>query len=170
MPPPLLFGGAGRCWQWERGRCTATGSCPARGASWLLGLCDGCWVSAHLGPVLELAKTSKRHVEVKPSHLLSLKLRASTCGVSRIWRAPSLLLQPLLSFLFLSLSISFSSQPNDPVTNICQAADKQLFTLVEWAKRIPHFSELPLDDQVILLRAGECSPAGAASLQRRARR
>ncbi|XP_062398278.1 retinoic acid receptor RXR-alpha-B isoform X2 [Sardina pilchardus] len=47
-----------------------------------------------------------------------------------------------------------STPPNDPVTNICQAADKQLFTLVEWAKRIPHFSELPLDDQVILLRAG----------------
>uniref|UniRef100_A0A671LW08 Retinoid x receptor, beta b n=1 Tax=Sinocyclocheilus anshuiensis TaxID=1608454 RepID=A0A671LW08_9TELE len=46
------------------------------------------------------------------------------------------------------------SDPNDPVTNICQAADKQLYTLVEWAKRIPHFSELPLDDQVILLRAG----------------
>ncbi|XP_035383060.1 retinoic acid receptor RXR-alpha-A isoform X2 [Electrophorus electricus] len=47
-----------------------------------------------------------------------------------------------------------SNSPNDPVTNICQAADKQLFTLVEWAKRIPHFSQLPLDDQVILLRAG----------------
>uniref|UniRef100_A0A673VTD6 Retinoic acid receptor RXR n=2 Tax=Suricata suricatta TaxID=37032 RepID=A0A673VTD6_SURSU len=46
------------------------------------------------------------------------------------------------------------NSPNDPVTNICQAADRQLFTLVEWAKRIPHFSELPLDDQVILLRAG----------------
>ncbi|CAG11675.1 unnamed protein product [Tetraodon nigroviridis] len=52
---------------------------------------------------------------------------------------------------------SGGSSPNDPVTNICQAADKQLFTLVEWAKRIPHFSELPLDDQVILLRAGWCS-------------
>ncbi|XP_010783423.1 retinoic acid receptor RXR-beta-A [Notothenia coriiceps] len=53
---------------------------------------------------------------------------------------------------------SGGSSPNDPVTNICQAADKQLFTLVEWAKRIPHFSELALDDQVILLRAGwnEC--------------
>uniref|UniRef100_A0A8C2X4R2 Retinoic acid receptor RXR n=1 Tax=Cyclopterus lumpus TaxID=8103 RepID=A0A8C2X4R2_CYCLU len=49
---------------------------------------------------------------------------------------------------------SGGSSPNDPVTNICQAADKQLFTLVEWAKRIPHFSELALDDQVILLRAG----------------
>ncbi|XP_018112387.1 retinoic acid receptor RXR-gamma isoform X1 [Xenopus laevis] len=43
---------------------------------------------------------------------------------------------------------------NDPVTNICHAADKQLFTLVEWAKRIPYFSDLPLEDQVILLRAG----------------
>uniref|UniRef100_A0A8C4X5H0 Retinoic acid receptor RXR n=1 Tax=Erpetoichthys calabaricus TaxID=27687 RepID=A0A8C4X5H0_ERPCA len=51
-------------------------------------------------------------------------------------------------------SASTGNSPNDPVTNICQAADKQLFTLVEWAKRIPHFSELPLDDQVILLRAG----------------
>ncbi|KAI1236508.1 Retinoic acid receptor RXR-gamma, partial [Lamprotornis superbus] len=46
------------------------------------------------------------------------------------------------------------SSTNDPVTNICHAADKQLFTLVEWAKRIPHFSELTLEDQVILLRAG----------------
>lgn len=46
------------------------------------------------------------------------------------------------------------------MTNICQAADKQLFTLVEWAKRIPHFSQLPLDDQVILLRAGEAGTLG----------
>ncbi|XP_036891208.1 retinoic acid receptor RXR-gamma isoform X2 [Sturnira hondurensis] len=45
-------------------------------------------------------------------------------------------------------------QTSDPVTNICHAADKQLFTLVEWAKRIPHFSDLTLEDQVILLRAG----------------
>ncbi|XP_025111647.1 retinoic acid receptor RXR isoform X1 [Pomacea canaliculata] len=47
-----------------------------------------------------------------------------------------------------------TQKQRDPVTNICQAADKQLFTLVEWAKRIPHFTELPLEDQVILLRAG----------------
>jgi len=42
----------------------------------------------------------------------------------------------------------------DAVANICQAADKQLFTLVEWARRIPHFIELPVDDQVRLIRAG----------------
>uniref|UniRef100_S4RTR6 Retinoid X receptor, gamma b n=1 Tax=Petromyzon marinus TaxID=7757 RepID=S4RTR6_PETMA len=53
-----------------------------------------------------------------------------------------------------SRTASPGTSPNDPVTNICQAADKQLFTLVEWSKRVPHFSELPLDDQVILLRAG----------------
>uniref|UniRef100_A0AAQ4QY87 Retinoid x receptor, beta b n=1 Tax=Gasterosteus aculeatus aculeatus TaxID=481459 RepID=A0AAQ4QY87_GASAC len=49
---------------------------------------------------------------------------------------------------------SAGNSPHDAVTNICLTADKQLFALVEWAKRIPHFSELPLDDQVILLRAG----------------
>ncbi|KAL4635086.1 retinoic acid receptor RXR-gamma-B-like isoform X1 [Arapaima gigas] len=53
-----------------------------------------------------------------------------------------------------SVDSSPGNSSSDPVTNICQAADKQLFTLVDWAKRIPHFSELSLDDQVILLRAG----------------
>merc|ERR550519_2387234 len=34
------------------------------------------------------------------------------------------------------------------------AAEKQLTSLVEWAKHIPHFTELCLDDQVALLRGG----------------
>nr|CAD7451895.1 unnamed protein product [Timema tahoe] len=45
------------------------------------------------------------------------------------------------------------AQPN-AVTNICQATNKQLFQLVEWAKNIPHFTSLPIEDQVLLLRAG----------------
>ncbi|KAJ8934648.1 hypothetical protein NQ314_013247 [Rhamnusium bicolor] len=40
------------------------------------------------------------------------------------------------------------------VTNICQATNKQLLQLVEWAKLIPHFTSLPVSDQVLLLRAG----------------
>lgn len=40
------------------------------------------------------------------------------------------------------------------MASICQATDKQLFQLVEWAKHIPHFTELPVEDQVVLLRAG----------------
>ncbi|KAG5875684.1 hypothetical protein JTB14_023963 [Gonioctena quinquepunctata] len=48
---------------------------------------------------------------------------------------------------------------NDPpaenaVTNICQATNKQLLQLIEWAKLIPHFTSLPVSDQVLLLRAG----------------
>jgi retinoid X receptor alpha len=43
---------------------------------------------------------------------------------------------------------------HDPVSNICQAADRQLYQLVEWAKHIPHFVELPVEDQVVLLKAG----------------
>ena len=34
------------------------------------------------------------------------------------------------------------------------AAEKQLTSLVEWAKQIPHFTSLCLDDQVALLRGG----------------
>nr|AEW68002.1 retinoid X receptor [Halocynthia roretzi] len=47
-----------------------------------------------------------------------------------------------------------AQEQSDPVSNIFKAADRQLFTLVEWAKRIPHFPKLVLDDQIILLRAG----------------
>ena len=46
------------------------------------------------------------------------------------------------------------SLTHDPVSNICQAADRQLYQLVEWAKHIPHFTELPVYDQVVLLKAG----------------
>jgi len=40
------------------------------------------------------------------------------------------------------------------MTNLCQATNKQLVQLVEWAKHVPHFTALPLSDQVLLLRAG----------------
>nr|CAB3265841.1 RXR Retinoic acid receptor [Phallusia mammillata] len=45
-------------------------------------------------------------------------------------------------------------EPMDSDASVCKAADHQLFTLVEWAKKVPHFSSLILDDQVTLLRAG----------------
>ncbi|KAI4465659.1 nuclear hormone receptor [Holotrichia oblita] len=45
-------------------------------------------------------------------------------------------------------------QQENPLTNICQATNKQLLQLVEWAKCIPHFTSLPIKDQVLLLRAG----------------
>ncbi|XP_076470586.1 hepatocyte nuclear factor 4-gamma-like isoform X4 [Babylonia areolata] len=41
------------------------------------------------------------------------------------------------------------ASPND----VCESMKHQLLILVEWAKYIPSFCELPLDDQVALLRA-----------------
>lgn len=51
--------------------------------------------------------------------------------------------------------INFFQHPQHTVGAICQATDKQLIQLVEWAKHIPHFKNLPLGDQVLLLRAGK---------------
>ncbi|KAL5022787.1 hypothetical protein ScPMuIL_001942 [Solemya velum] len=50
------------------------------------------------------------------------------------------------------------------VDDVCDSMKQQLLILVEWAKYIPCFCELPLDDQVALLRAhaGEHLVLGAA--------
>lgn len=42
----------------------------------------------------------------------------------------------------------------DAVANICHATDKHFLQLIEWAKHIPHFTDLPVEDQVVLLKAG----------------
>lgn len=78
----------------------------------------------------------------------------SRCSIQRTWRSFHRVLGLVLAAAPLKALFMVCPQPHDAVTNICQTADKQLYALVEWAKRIPHFSELPLDDQVILLRAG----------------
>ncbi|XP_038067671.1 hepatocyte nuclear factor 4-gamma-like isoform X1 [Patiria miniata] len=50
------------------------------------------------------------------------------------------------------------------MNDICETMKQQLLILVEWAKYIPSFCDLPLDDQVALLRAhaGEHLVLGAA--------
>lgn len=39
------------------------------------------------------------------------------------------------------------------INDVCESMKQQLLTLVEWAKQIPAFNDLQLDDQVALLRA-----------------
>ncbi|PAA46100.1 hypothetical protein BOX15_Mlig022363g1 [Macrostomum lignano] len=48
---------------------------------------------------------------------------------------------------------SYVDATDNPVSRICQAADKQLMALVNWAKQLPHFCELPLEDQVVLIKS-----------------
>ncbi|XP_062297895.1 hepatocyte nuclear factor 4-gamma isoform X1 [Scomber scombrus] len=46
-----------------------------------------------------------------------------------------------------------TEQKSATVGDVCDSMRQQLLVLVEWAKYIPAFGELPLDDQVSLLRA-----------------
>ena len=45
-------------------------------------------------------------------------------------------------------------QETDQQSKFKFALEKQLNSLVEWAKHIPHFAELAIDDQVALLKGG----------------
>jgi len=47
-----------------------------------------------------------------------------------------------------------AGQETDMQTKFKFAGEKQLNSLVEWAKHIPHFAELAIDDQVALLKGG----------------
>lgn len=129
-----------------------------------------CFIKNYYGKFLSKSKTISR-VSSHERKLLVYKVTkhsySCTCSLTVVTVTLWVTLQEFASsgincvvwasFLHVPL------QTNDPVTNICQAADKQLFTLVEWAKRIPHFSELPLDDQVILLRAGTHTYSASAA-------
>lgn len=42
----------------------------------------------------------------------------------------------------------------EEIGDVNQAVTRQLYQLIEWAKNIPHFNGLSLDDQVILLKGG----------------
>nr|AAG24886.1 ultraspiracle isoform-A [Aedes aegypti] len=40
------------------------------------------------------------------------------------------------------------------VSHLCQMVNKQIYQLIDFARRVPHFINLPRDDQVMLLRCG----------------
>ena len=48
----------------------------------------------------------------------------------------------------------------DVVKSITHAADKQLVNLTKWAKRLPDFSSLSMNDKVLLLGSGKGTTLG----------
>ncbi|XP_018583394.1 hepatocyte nuclear factor 4-gamma [Scleropages formosus] len=52
-----------------------------------------------------------------------------------------------------TVSSDISEKRAAGILEVCESMKQQLLVLVEWAKYIPAFGELPLDDQVCLLRA-----------------
>lgn len=49
--------------------------------------------------------------------------------------------------------VDLSARRIASINDVCDSMKDQLLILVDWAKYIPAFVELPLDDQVALLRA-----------------
>ncbi|XP_067836634.1 hepatocyte nuclear factor 4-gamma-like isoform X2 [Heptranchias perlo] len=52
-----------------------------------------------------------------------------------------------------AVSTDITTKKIASISDVCESMKEQLLVLVEWAKYIPAFCELPLDDQVALLRA-----------------
>ncbi|XP_019383366.1 PREDICTED: hepatocyte nuclear factor 4-gamma isoform X1 [Gavialis gangeticus] len=69
-----------------------------------------------------------------------------------------------ISMSNISVNTDISVKKIATIGDVCESMKQQLLVLVEWAKYIPAFCELPLDDQVALLRAhaGEHLLLGAA--------
>lgn len=57
----------------------------------------------------------------------------------------------LLNILFIFTLNSFQQ---GAVSHLCQMVNKQLYQLIEYARRMPQFAQLQREDQILLLRAG----------------
>lgn len=58
-----------------------------------------------------------------------------------------------LSFLRVGPNSTVQPDYKGAVSALCQVVNKQLYQMVEYARMMPHFAQVPLDDQVILLKA-----------------
>ncbi|XP_078072466.1 hepatocyte nuclear factor 4-gamma-like isoform X4 [Mustelus asterias] len=58
-----------------------------------------------------------------------------------------------ITFSVSAASADIGTKKIASISDVCESMKEQLLVLVEWAKYIPAFCELPLDDQVALLRA-----------------
>ncbi|XP_048859365.1 hepatocyte nuclear factor 4-gamma isoform X1 [Brienomyrus brachyistius] len=90
----------------------------------------------------ERDRISSRRSACDASELPPITVLAKAEELSQQMNAPSA-----------AVSSDVSEKTTAGVADVCESMKQQLLVLVEWAKYIPAFSELPLDDQVCLLRA-----------------
>lgn len=74
-------------------------------------------------------------------------------GLSVISLLQAEMLSRQVASLELGSEIDLSTKQIANINDVCDSMKEQLLVLVQWAKYIPAFSELTLDDQVALLRA-----------------
>ncbi|KAM5158075.1 hepatocyte nuclear factor 4-gamma [Mantella aurantiaca] len=90
----------------------------------------------------ERDRISTRKSAFEGNNITSINTLAQAEALSRQITAPST-----------GTSTDINTKKIASVTDICESMKQQLLVLVEWAKYIPAFCELALDDQVALLRA-----------------
>ncbi|XP_050675477.1 protein ultraspiracle homolog isoform X1 [Leptidea sinapis] len=76
-------------------------------------------------------------------------------SIERLLEMESLVADPSEEFQFLRVGPDTNVPPRyrAPVSSLCQIGNKQIAALVVWARDIPHFSQLEMDDQVMLIKA-----------------
>uniref|UniRef100_A0A1L8DHL9 Nuclear receptor subfamily 2 group B member 4 n=1 Tax=Nyssomyia neivai TaxID=330878 RepID=A0A1L8DHL9_9DIPT len=74
--------------------------------------------------------------------ILEAEQKSETCGDNAI------------PYLRVGPSSMVPPEYKGAVSHLCQMANKQLYQLIEYARRMPHFAQLQREDQVTLLRAG----------------
>ncbi|XP_049874851.1 protein ultraspiracle homolog isoform X2 [Pectinophora gossypiella] len=76
-------------------------------------------------------------------------------SIERLMEMESLVADPSEEFQFLRVGPDSNVPPRyrAPVSSLCQIGNKQIAALVVWARDIPHFGQLELEDQVLLIKS-----------------
>lgn len=76
-------------------------------------------------------------------------------SIERLLEMESLVPDPSEEFQFLRVGPDSKVPPKfrAPVSSLCQIGNKQIAALVVWARDIPHFSQLEMEDQVLLIKS-----------------
>ncbi|XP_013200556.1 protein ultraspiracle homolog isoform X4 [Amyelois transitella] len=76
-------------------------------------------------------------------------------SIERLLEMEALVADTSEEFQFLRVGPDSNVPPKfrAPVSSLCQIGNKQIAALVVWARDIPHFSQLELEDQVTLIKA-----------------
>ncbi|XP_013200555.1 protein ultraspiracle homolog isoform X3 [Amyelois transitella] len=85
----------------------------------------------------------------------SVQVSAEELSIERLLEMEALVADTSEEFQFLRVGPDSNVPPKfrAPVSSLCQIGNKQIAALVVWARDIPHFSQLELEDQVTLIKA-----------------
>ncbi|KAJ8726233.1 hypothetical protein PYW07_000931 [Mythimna separata] len=84
----------------------------------------------------------------------SSSVQVQELSIERLLEMESLVADPSEEFQFLRVGPDSNVPPKfrAPVSSLCQIGNKQIAALVVWARDIPHFGQLELEDQTLLIK------------------